>query len=352
MQVLKNISVKPYNTFAIDSVAKTFVIIESVDELVQFAQKHDDFLILGGGSNILFVKEVVDIPVVKLDFKGLQVIKQNAAENQQFNGSKLDKDYIKVQAGYNWDDFVNWSLKHGYYGLENLAKIPGSVGGAVVQNIGAYGAEISDFIYSVTFFDKKLGKIRTLQKEDCKYSYRSSKFKGNDRYVVLEAILLLKKYDPKTYAPNTKHRQIADFVKEASRRKKKVTPQDVYNFIANLRASKLPDVKKYPNAGSFFLNPVITKEHFESLKAKYPDMPGFEVDEKHMKVPAGWLIDKAGLKGYRLPNTDAGVSEQHALVLVNYGKAKGKDILDLANFIKKRVFTAYNIQLKEEVFIC
>ncbi len=354
MKVYKNISLKSFNTFAINSIAKKLIVVENINELFKIAKEHADFIILGGGSNVLFVKDIINIPIIKLS---LQKIYEDKKDNLVF-----------AQAGVNWNEFVKWTIKNGYYGLENLAGIPGSVGGAVVQNIGAYGVEVLQFIDFVKVFDKKDNSIRIFDNKQCKYSYRSSIFKRNNRFVVIEASFRLNKFNLKNYNPNDSHKQVKNFVKDMKNKKQKITPQTVYNFIVELRKQKLPDFNVEHNAGSFFKNPVIDIEHFERLKLKYQDIPGFAVDTSinngrdngkkmtgkrraKIKIPAGWLIEKAEFKGYRLKGTDAGVSNKHALVLVNYGNATGKDILKLAHIIEQAVYKKFRIMLEKEVVV-
>ncbi len=287
-------------------------------------------LIIGSGSNILFVRNPLQ-PVIKLNFKGIETLNRTDEFIE-----------VSVKAGTIWDDFVRWTVDNNIYGVVNLSYIPGTVGAAPVQNIGAYGTEVAEFITKVHFFHIQEQKFLTLDKEKCQFGYRTSIFKKElkNKAIItrVDFRLPLKPY----YNLNYKD---LDPLKNA----KNLSLLTLRLSIGKIRMHKLPDPSIVGNAGSFFKNPIITQEEFNSLKQKYPDIPSYPMGEDKVKIPAGWLIDRLGLKGYR--TGDAGVYPNNALVLVNYGNATGKDIFNLAQFIQDKVMEHYNIWLLPEVNI-
>jgi len=332
----KNISLKPYNTFGIDVKSDRFTEVDNVKSVREFIQVHTDFHILGGGSNILLIRDL-EKPVLKISTKGISVLDEHSDEHFVF---------VQVQAGENWHDFVSWCLKNNFGGLENLSLIPGNVGTSPMQNIGAYGVELKDVFHSLNALEIATGIIRTFDKEACAFGYRDSFFKqeGKNRFIILDVTFRLTRKDhiiKMNYGA----------IKEELARKAISNPgiKDVSEAVIAIRKSKLPDPKEIGNSGSFFKNPVVSTAHFESLKAVYPDIPNFPVSEDLTKVPAGWLIEQCGFKGKRVG--DAGVHKNQALVLVNYGNASGKEIYDLAVTIQNTVQEKFGIALEMEVNI-
>ena len=336
MQIQKNISLKPYNTFGLDAIAKHYISVKSIEEL-QSVLKSDSYpnkFILGGGSNMLLTKDIEDL-VVHVNLKGIEVISEN--DNHIF---------VKANAGENWHEFVLWCLNHNLGGIENLSLIPGNVGTAPIQNIGAYGVELKDVFESCEVIDIKTSEIRTFNNKECKFGYRESVFKQEvkDQYIVINVTFKLTKNN---HVLRTDYGAITSQLNEM--KVTEPTIQDVSNAVIAIRQSKLPDPKKIGNSGSFFKNPVISTKHFETLKLNFPDIPSYPISETEVKVPAGWLIEKAGFKGKTLGNY--GVHKNQALVLVNYGDANGKDILDLARLIQKTINRLFEITIETEVNI-
>ena len=337
MNIQKEISLKPYNTFGIDVKARYFVEVNTVETLIQVLKLngYPKKFILGGGSNLLLTEDL-DALVVHLNLKGKKVIKEDSRHV-----------YVEVYAGENWHDFVMWTLTQNYGGLENLSLIPGNTGAAPLQNIGAYGVELKDVFESCEVVNLLTLEKNTYSLDDCKFGYRDSVFKNalKNKAVVTSMIVKLSKNN---HTLNTKYGAIESKLTEMGI----TTPgiRDVSQAVITIRQSKLPDPQVLGNSGSFFKNPVIEKSHFEILKAKHPEMPGYPTTNTfHIKVPAGWLIEQCGLKGKRFG--DAGVHEKQALVLVNYGNATGKEILTLARYVQKEVEQQFQIIIEPEVNI-
>jgi UDP-N-acetylmuramate dehydrogenase len=335
LDIKKGYLLKAHNTFAIESVADTFITINSVADLVEAVTQFDDesYLVLGGGSNLLFDQERIENPVLWVNIKGIEELEV-----------KDDYVIVRAMAGERWHDFVLWCLQQGYGGLENLSLIPGSVGAAPVQNIGAYGVEVKDTLYQVEAFNLNDEMIHHFSLDDCELAYRDSIFKGSQRgqWVILSVSFRLTRHEHQLklgYGAIHQTLQAAGIDNP--------TIQDVSNAVIQIRQEKLPDPKTVPNAGSFFKNPVVNAEIFKDLKHRHPGIPGFELPEGKVKIPAGWLIDQCGWKGKRQGN--CGVHEQHALVLVNYGNATGAEILYLADRIKESVMHRFELSLAPEV---
>jgi len=335
--ILQNTSLKDKNTFAVDSKAKYYAEIEneyqihSLLETNAFQESRRYFL--GEGSNTLFVD----------DFDGIVV----RLANEQFRIVENTKSFVIVEvgAGLQWHRFVQVALNNKFYGLENLALIPGAIGGAVTQNIGAYGVELNEFVEEVRGVDINSGEFVNLPNQECKFGYRTSIFKTlwKGRFLITSAKfrLLRKPRVNLTYPELSKSIKKLPFIKPS--------PEQVFETVVKLRQMKLPDMKVYPNAGSFFKNPIINAEALEKLKNKYPDVPSFQVDDNNYKVPAGWLIERAGWKGKRIGNV--GTYDKHALVIVNYGVSKGKEILEFARNIQQDIKDKFDIDLEFEVEI-
>ncbi|WP_153797548.1 UDP-N-acetylmuramate dehydrogenase [Foetidibacter luteolus] len=339
MQIDKNISLKPYNTFGIDVLAGFFASFGTTDELEElfnaFAAKEK--LILGGGSNILFTQNF-DGLVLKNELKGISLVKEDA-----------NHYYVKVAAGENWHGFVMHCLAHNYAGLENLSLIPGNTGASPMQNIGAYGVEIKDVFESLEAWHIAGGKTVLFTNNDCEFGYRESVFKRKfkNQFVILNVTFRLNKKP----VFNTSYGAIEQELEKMQ--VKELSIQAISQAVINIRSSKLPDPKEIGNAGSFFKNPQITNAQFDELKKEYPTIPGYPAEsinrQTYTKVAAGWLIEQCGWKGYRLG--DAGCHAKQALVLVNYGNAKGNEIYALSEKIIESVQARFGITLEREVNI-
>lgn len=329
-------SLKSYNTFKINAQASDLSNFASLEQLEQLLADKDDtqpLLVLGGGSNILFTR----------DFEGL-IIKNEITEKQLV---REDNDYyfIKAGAGENWHRFVLYCLENNYYGIENLSLIPGCIGASPIQNIGAYGVEIKDVFHELEAYDLVEKRTRIFQHDECAFGYRDSVFKQHfrNRFVILNVTYRLNRQP----AIHTSYGAV-----EQELEKMGVTapsPKAISDAIIRIRSSKLPDPAIIGNAGSFFKNPVVPQALFDNIKTTHPSIPGFPAAPGHTKVPAGWLIEQCGWKGYR--KGDAGCYDKQALVLVNYGNATGKEIYNLSEEIIQSVINQFGIQLEREVNI-
>ena len=332
MNIQQNISLKNYNTFGIDVTAKRFISVTSIFELQQLLKEEKDIFLLSGGSNMLLTKEIEKL-VVHVDIKGISIDREN-----------LNDIYLTVNAGENWHEFVLWCVANDYGGIENLSLIPGNVGTCPIQNIGAYGVEVKDVITQVEAIEIETGKLVVFSSKECEFGYRNSIFKNEakGKYVLTSVSFQLTKGE---HNLNTSYGAIESEL--SSKGIKNPTIKDISDAVIVIRQSKLPDPKVIGNSGSFFKNPVISKSLFNKLQKKYPKIPSYSISEKSIKVPAGWLIEKAGFKGKRFG--DYGVHEKQALVLVNYNNASGKDIFKLAQKIQKRIKEKFEIDLEIEV---
>ena len=334
--ILHNYSLKNYNTFGIPAKAKYFTSFSSEEELIDLLQnnicKTEPLFILGGGSNILLTQDFEGI-VLANNIKGINIISEN-----EHNTS------IAVGAGEVWHDFVLWSINKNLSGIENLALIPGLVGASPMQNIGAYGTEVKDVITRVSYIEIESGLKKEIRNSECDFGYRNSIFKEElkGQVVITEVVYKLSK----TPLNNIKYGAITE---ELKRLKKEPSPASITQAVINIRSSKLPDPKVLGNSGSFFKNPIIETSKFEELKKEFPEMVGYTISENKTKIAAGWLIDNAGLKGYR--KADAGVHKNQALVLVNYGNASGTEIINLAKKVQQKVKEKYGISIEPEVNI-
>ncbi|MBC5992374.1 UDP-N-acetylmuramate dehydrogenase [Pontibacter cellulosilyticus] len=337
MKLQSDYSLKAYNTFGIDVKAKLFVQFSTVQELQELMQmpelQQEEKLVLGGGSNVLFTKDY-DGVVMRNEIKGIEVLRQDD-----------EHVYVKAGSGEVWHDFVLYTLQHNWGGLENLSLIPGSVGAAPLQNIGAYGVELKDVFYELEAVEIATGEIKTFDNDTCQFGYRESVFKNKlkGRYIVTGVTFKL----TKEHRINTSYGAIQTTLQEMQ--VQQPTIQDVSAAVCHIRSTKLPNPKEIGNAGSFFKNPEIPLEQFEVLKAQYPTIPSYPVTETTVKVPAGWLIEQCGWKGKMIENY--GVHKNQALVLVNYGGAKGEQVRKLAFDIIDSVEQKFGIRLHPEVNI-
>jgi UDP-N-acetylmuramate dehydrogenase len=333
MKITEHTSLFPYNTFGIDVLADYFVEYNSASDLQEVLQseivKRNRILHIGGGSNLLFLGNFKGV-ILHSSIKSIRKIQEN--ENSV---------YLEVGSSVNWDDFVAYCVENGWGGIENLSLIPGEAGAAAVQNIGAYGVEVQEVILEVKAVEIETAEIKTFTKEECRYGYRDSIFKNElkGKYIITSIVFQLDK-NP-IYRLNYQH------LEEEVLKSGEVNLVNIRKTIIAIRESKLPDPKVIGNAGSFFMNPVISKILFNSLQESYPHIPHYYVSETEEKVPAGWLIEQCGWKGKRIGN--AAVHDKQALVLVNLGGATGAEIVYLAEQIQLSVKEKFGIDLKPEV---
>ena len=333
MKITPNASLLSYNTFGIDVNASFLVEYTSVIDLqtvlLSEIVKSQPLLIMGGGSNLLFLKDFNGV-ILHSEIKSIEKLREDA-----------DSIYLEVGSGVAWDDLVAYAVQNGWGGAENLSLIPGEAGASAVQNIGAYGVEVQDIIEEVNVVEIETAKLKTFTKEECRYGYRESIFKNElkGRYIITSVIFRL--------AKQPVFKLIYQHLEEEVLKNGAINLQNIRKTIISIRESKLPDPKVVGNAGSFFMNPVISKNHFRTLHKRYPLMPHYFVSETQEKVPAGWLIEQCGWKGKQIGN--AGAHDKQALVLVNLGGATGLEILHLAEQIQSSVKETFGIELKPEV---
>ncbi|TDN87155.1 UDP-N-acetylmuramate dehydrogenase [Salegentibacter sp. 24] len=336
MQVAENFSLKQYNTFGVDVKARKFISVHSTEELRDVLKQTyaSEIFVLGGGSNMLLTQDI-DKTVIQIGLKGIELV----SESQ-------DEVILKVGAGENWHQFVLYCIEKGYGGIENLSLIPGNVGTAPVQNIGAYGVELKDTFESCQAMRIQTLEMETFSLDQCKFDYRYSIFKGKlkGEYIISSVNFRLSK---RNHQLSTTYGSIqAELDKKDI---KKPTIKDVSDAVISIRKEKLPDPRELGNSGSFFKNPVVRESEFKKLQGQFPEIPFYTLRANKIKIPAGWLIDQAGLKGFR--RGDAGVHKHQALVLVNYGSATGKEILSLSKEIQDKIYGKYGINLEAEVNI-
>lgn len=337
MKVFPDYDLRANNTFGVPARCACFREYASEAELCEIIASLSKasprpLLHIGGGSNLLFTGDFAG-DILHSAIKGRTLV----AEDEM-------SVFIRVGAAECWDDIVAWSLQAGYYGLENLSLIPGEVGASAVQNIGAYGSEVYDFISEVRVVDLQTGQSRTFKAQECEPSYRSTMFKSEwkDKY----AITYVTYHLHKTFKPNLSYAAVKNELAARNVDTDQLTAALLREIIIEIRSAKLPDPQKIGNAGSFFMNPVVTQAHFERLRAVYPSIPHY-ILPNGVKIPAAWLIETAGWKGKTLGQ--AGVYAQQALILVNLGHAKGQDIKHLAEAIQQSVKEKFDISLKPEV---
>lgn len=337
MNLQPDFPLKERNTFGIDVKARYFARFESVEELQQLLTLPEvqslEKLILGGGSNLLFTKDFEGV-VLQNDIRGIEVLREDG-----------DEVYIKAGGGVVWHDLVLYALQHNYGGIENLSLIPGTVGAAPLQNIGAYGVELKDVFHELEAVHLPTGEVHLFDNATCRFGYRESVFKNElkGQFVVTSVVFRLSK----KHVLNTSYGAITTTLQEMQVQQPSI--QDVSAAVCHIRQSKLPDPKQIGNAGSFFKNPEIPLQQYEQLKAQYPHIPSYPLTPDTVKVPAGWLIEQCGWKGKTFGNY--GVHKNQALVLVNYGGANGGEVRQLAYDIISSVEEKFGIRLHPEVNI-
>lgn len=334
MEVLRNSSLKKFNTFNVDEKAKVLVEINRVSDLFTFLSKEnqkDKMLVLGGGSNILFTKSYEGI-IISLKNKGIELIDED--ENNIL---------VEISSGESWNDFVVWAVENNFGGVENLSLIPGNVGAAPIQNIGAYGVELKDVFHSCKGIMLDTLNEFEFTKSDCEFNYRSSIFKSTlkNKTIITSVKLNLTK---SKHNFNIDYKELKENLLDTE-----LTIKNISDQVIQIRKSKLPDPKIFGNCGSFFKNPIINISRYESLLNKFPDIPFFKIDNNNYKISAAWLIDQSDFKNKKVKNV--GVYSNQPLVIINHGNAKGKDILDFAKEIKETVIGNFDIELEEEVLI-
>ncbi len=337
LQIAEHISLKPYHTFHIEVYAKYFVEVKSVADLLKLMDttiyKEYPNLIMGGGSNLLFCKDYEGL-IIKNTIKGIELLNEDDTYV-----------YIKANAGEVWHELVQYCIEKGYGGIENLSLIPGCVGAAPMQNIGAYGIEIKEVIQEVHALHKDSKQIEIFSNEACQFAYRESVFKRalKNQYIILSVVLKLTKKP----LLNTSYGAIQAAL--AAKNIEHPSIKEVSEAVIAIRSSKLPNPAVLGNAGSFFKNPEITKEAFEVFSKQFPTAPFYPSINEQVKIPAGWLIEQCGWKGKVIGNT--GAHKEQALVLVNYGNAQGNEIYNLALAIQQSVKEKFNIEIEPEVNI-
>jgi UDP-N-acetylmuramate dehydrogenase len=337
MKIKQNYNLSKLNTFGVNVNAKFFTEIEEEKELIELFSapefKQNNKIFLGGGSNVLFTKDF-DGMVVLNKLKGIEIVKEDA-----------ETITVRAMGGEMWNDLVLFTVNRGYWGIENLSLIPGTVGAAPIQNIGAYGAELKDALLFVEAYEIETGIKKIFSNEECELGYRDSVFKNKlkGKYFITAIILKLDKLGDKK---NTEYRVLKEYLEKNNIKIR--NSKDISEAVAAIRQSKLPDPKITGNAGSFFKNVFISRPELEKLQIAYPDISFFE-EEGIIKIPAGWLIEKCGWKGKKEGNV--GVHDKQALILVNYGEASGAEIVELSNKIIKCVKDKFNLILSPEVNI-
>lgn len=336
MHIEEHKSLKNFNTFGIECKARYFVSIQTEEELTKVlsTEKEKPLFILGGGSNILLTKDIEAL-VLHINLKGISIISENDSEI-----------IIEAKGGENWHEFVQYCIQHNWGGIENLSLIPGNVGTAPIQNIGAYGVELKDVFESCKAIHKTTLEEKTFSLDECQFGYRDSIFKNEEKgnYIITSVRFRLTK---KNHTLKTSYGAIQQELE--TQKVEKPTIKAISEAVIAIRESKLPNPKILGNSGSFFKNPVISLADFNQFRIKFSEAPFYEVSSTEFKIPAGWLIEKAGFKGQRFG--DAGVHKNQALVLVNYGDAKGAEIWELAIKIQEKVKELFGIYIEPEVTV-
>jgi UDP-N-acetylmuramate dehydrogenase len=332
LNIQEQMDLTPLNTLHLKSTASHYMTLDNVEQLEAISMVLSNvpqFFVLGGGSNLIVPKKYQGL-VIHNQLLGISITQQG------------NHKMVRAMAGENWDEFVFYCIEQGAFGLENLSLIPGTVGASPIQNIGAYGVEVKDFIDEVLVYDLKEAKTIILKNQDCKFSYRNSILKNNSRYIVISVCFkLLAQPDL-----NLHYGEVAQRISSIHT----PSPKDLRNVIINIRQSKLPDPKDLGNAGSFFHNPIISEQKAKDLLVLYPNLPQFPtIDSNYIKISAGWLIDNLGLKGIR--KGKVGIYSKQALVLINYEDACQSELLGFAEWIQSQVKNHYGISLQIEPII-
>lgn len=333
MLLYRDYDLSPFNTLALAARGRQVAMLTNNNQLPalqSLAKTKPRRWVLGEGSNMVMA-DYIDALIIKTQTQGIRLVRQRATEV-----------IVEAQAGENWHQFVQHCLKQGWYGLENLALIPGTVGAAPVQNIGAYGVELEQAIYQIQLWDFELGQLCNFRPEDCDFSYRDSFFKQSvpGRYLIVAVQFKLataQSWQPILHYPDLNNHPALQ---------SEVTPKGVFEAVVQVRKRKLPDPKKLANAGSFFKNPIIDLAHYEQLKQRYPDLVAYKHGTTQYKLAAGWLIDQAGWRGKQLG--PVGMHQNQALVLVNYGGATADDVNALVEQVKADVRQRYQVELEQE----
>lgn len=336
--IQSHVSLRKFNTFGLPATAERYLPLTSTKQLKNEVFNAPPALVLGGGSNVLLREEIPGLTVHVL-LGGLQELGAAAGAKQ---GQEAGEVYLRAGAGVDWNQLVRYTLDRGWAGLENLVLIPGTVGAAPVQNIGAYGAEVAEFITAVHVWEYGVG-ARVLSPEECAFGYRDSRFKHEPGRFLITAV------DFRVNAPDHKLRTDYGAITTELERLavNKPTATDVALAVTNIRRGKLPDWFFLGNSGSFFKNPVVPRITLEQLRQKHPDIPSYPIDDATVKLPAGWLIERAGLKGARFGRV--GTYGKQALVVVNYGGATGEEVLAYSKFVQKTVKRQFGVELEREV---
>ena len=332
MEIHRNSSLKKFNTFNVDEVAQLIFEIDNISDLPNIlSNKKDEILVLGGGSNILFTKPYNGL-IINLKNKGKKIIQED--ENTVL---------VEVSAGENWHEFVLWAIKNNFGGVENLSLIPGNLGAAPIQNIGAYGVELKDIFYSCKGLILDTLSEFEFKKTECKFDYRTSIFKSTlkNKTVITSVKLILTK---SKHNFNIDYKDLNINLQDTELSVKKISDE-----VIKIRTSKLPNPKFFGNCGSFFKNPIVNSDTYKFLLDKFPNIPAHKIDEDNYKISAAWLIDQSGFKNKKDKNV--GVYENQPLVIINYGKATGKELLNFALNIKETIYNNFEIGLEEEVII-
>lgn len=339
MNIYANYNLQNNNTFHINSNARFFIEVRHASAIPTLRQdpviSSLPWQVIGGGSNLV-LSQNLDYVVMRCVFDEIKLVKEDA-----------ESVWLSVGAGCNWHQLVTYTVDNGWWGLENLALIPGTVGAAPVQNIGAYGAEVQDSITRVQSFDLRDGKRIELRRSDCEFNYRDSIFKHSlaNRVLIHRVTFRLRKQS----MPNLMHEPLHDLIMSQHSCIETLTPRNIYDAVIYLRNQRIPNPNVIGSAGSFFKNPCLSSAHYHTLQAQYPTIPSHKLPDGQFKVPAAWLIEQAQWKGKRIG--DAGVYDKHALILVNYGSATGKQIIELAEQIREDVINKFSISLEKEVVV-
>ena len=335
MRIQENVNLKKYNTFGLNCIAERLFHLENEVDLVKYHQHQNGYakqrLLFSGGSNLLLCSEIKGT-VAKIEWNGIKIIKETEQDV-----------LVEVAAGHSWHAFVLWAIDSGFGGIENLSLIPGHVGTAPIQNIGAYGVEIKDSIESLRYYRWETGEIEILSNKICDFGYRTSIFKTQwrDKGVILSVNFKLTK---DKHNLNTQYGSVID---EINKMGELPSILSISKAIISIRNNKLPDPKVIGNSGSFFKNPIISKNTLNELKEKHKDIPFYDQENGKIKLSAGWLIEMCGWKGKT--HKDAGMHDKQALVLVNHGNATGEELWAFANHVKEDVYKNYKIKLEPEV---